>query len=521
MAKNKLILTGQDLTIDQLVSLMRDESLLVEVSAEALRRVVKSHDFLEAESKKRVIYGVNTGFGPMVSRLIGKNQLVDLQYNLVRSHAMGLGEPIAPRFSLMAMVVRLNTLLRGYSGVSSDLIKQLELFINHRLLPVIPEHGAVGTSGDLVQLAHIALALIGEGEVFYHGEWQEVAPLLKKLKIAPYKLKAKEGLSLINGTSVMAGVTAVLVDQAELALSVATRSGALAMELISAFRDAIDPNLQMIRPHPGQIKIAEAMRDLVKDSQLLRERADFQFKHKLNDEVQEIKENGQEVYSFRCLPQILGPIYETIAQVRKTVEVEINSVTDNPVVDVEHGRFIHGGNFHGDYIASAVDRLKAALIKLTILSERRLNFFLHDKINMVFPPFLNLKQPGLTLGLQGLQFVATSTTAHSQSLGYPHSLHSIPTNGDNQDVVSMGTDAALFAAKVVENTFIVLTIELTALAQAVDFKKDQENLSQASLKLYQSFRQHLPVIIDDRVLIHELPLAATWLKGDRDLKLFH
>jgi len=515
MASKKLILDGEHLTIENLVSFVRDDSLIVEVSTETLERVSRAHEFLKAESTKRVIYGVNTGFGPMVSRLIGKNQLVDLQYNLVRSHATGIGEPILQAFSLVAMVVRLNTFLQGHSGVSEDLIKQLALFINHRLLPIIPEHGAVGTSGDLTQLAHIAMALIGEGEVFYQGVRQDVAPILKKLKIAPYQLKIKEGLSLINGTSVMAGIAAILVDQAELGLSIATRNGALAMELVGAFKDGIDPNLQFLRPHPGQIKIAELMRKLTQGSRLLRDRADFQFKYKLNGDVQEIKENGQEFYSFRCLPQILGPIYETIEQVKKTVEIEINSVTDNPIVMTERSEFIHGGNFHGDYIASAVDRLKAALVKLTILSERRLNFFLHHKINTLFPPFLNLKQPGLTLGLQGLQFVATSTTAQSQSFAYPHSLHSIPTNGDNQDVVSMGTDAALLTAKVIDNAFVVLMIELVALAQAVDYKGDQKKLSSTALKLYKSFRQQLPVIIEDRVLIKELPATVAWLKTSK------
>jgi len=521
MVGKKLILDGERLTIEDIVSLVRDDSLMVEVPAETLKRVSRAHEFLKSESIKRVIYGVNTGFGPMVSRLIGKNQLVDLQYNLVRSHAMGLGEPISSAFSLVAMVVRLNTLLRGYSGVSKDLIKQIELFINHRLLPVIPEHGAVGTSGDLVQLAHIALALIGEGEVFYKGVRQDVAPILQKLELVPYKLQAKEGLSLINGTSVMAGITALLVDQAELALSVATRNGALAMEIVGAFKDSLDQDLQFIRPHPGQIKIAEVMRNLVQDSNLLRERKNFQLKHKLDDDVREIKESGQEVYSLRCIPQILGPIYEVIAQAKKTVEIEINSVTDNPIVSVERDDFIHGGNFHGDYIASAADCLKTAIIKLTILSERRLNFFLHDKINAIFPPFLNLKQPGLSLGLQGLQFVATSTTAQSQSLAYPHSLHSIPTNGDNQDVVSMGTDAALFMAKVIDNAFIVLAIELIALAQAVDCKNDSKKLSKAAILLYQSLRHHLPIIIEDRVLIRELPATVNWLKTDQNMNLFH
>jgi len=251
----------------------------------------------------------------------------------------------------------------------------------------------------------------------------------------------------------------------------------------------------------------------------MRKRSPFQKKHRITNETYEISEDVQEIYSFRCIPQIIGPILEVLLTTRQTVETEINSVTDNPIIDHTSKLFLHGGNFHGEYIAVAIDQLKAAITKLSMLSERRTNFFLHHRINRHFPPFLNMKKPGLTLGLQGLQFVATSTTSQNQSLAFPHHIHSIPTNGDNQDVVSMGTDAAQFAMKVIDNTYVVLAIELVALAQATDILGIRRRLSDPARNLYEKVRACIAPIKEDRVLIHELPELVTKIKTDPDLSL--
>jgi len=513
MEPKHLRITGSSLSINAIDDFINNSQAAVEITSTALRSVKTTHTFVQERAKKDIIYGVNTGFGPMAGHLVGSQQLIDLQYNLIRSHAVGMGYPLPERFVLAAMLVRLNTLSKGYSGVSVELLNQLAVFINNRIIPVVPDHGAVGTSGDLVQLAHIALALIGEGEAFYKGVRQPVAVILKKLKIQPHVLQAKEGLSLINGTSMMTGISALICADAERLMALAIGNGAFSLELVHAFTDGIAEKLHAVRPHEGQVAVAQKLRKILKSSQLLRTRHNFTKKFVLNGDVQHLPEVVQEVYSLRCIPQILGPIYETLAVSKKRIEIEMNSVTDNPIVDVDGKIFIHGGNFHGDYVAATIDQLKMTLVKLTMLSERRINFFLNENVNKTFPPFLNLQKPGLTLALQGLQFVATSTTARSQTLAFPQYVHSIPTNGDNQDVVSMGTDAAILTAQVIDNAFIVLTIELATLAQAADCSPaTSQKLSASSKELYQRIRNHIGTIRQDTSISEKLNDAVRSLR---------
>lgn len=506
-------LNGTTLTINDLDEILNDPTCIIQITPDAKHAVDLSKKFIEQQTEGKIIYGINTGFGPMASHIISAHQQLELQRNLIRSHAVGAGDPIDSRHVLAAMVVRLNTLLRGYSGVSLELTERLQAFINHRIMPIIPEHGAVGTSGDLVQLAHIALAIIGEGEVIYDGERRPTPEVLRELGIPlTYELNPKEGLALINGTAVMTGIAASLCVDARQLLDHAVKNGAFSLELVHAYDDGISEQLHDLRPHPGQKEVAHKLRSLLKGSDLLKGRSGLHETVKAQDDVLELPQAIQEVYSLRCIPQILGPVHEAVARAVATVEIEINAVTDNPVVDRELGEFLHGGNFHGDYIASTVDQLKAALVKLTMLSERRINFFLNKNVNKFFPPFLNLKKPGLTLGLQGMQFVATSTTAQSQSLAYPHHLHSISTNGDNQDVVSMGTDAALLTAKVIENAYIVLAIERITLAQAADFTQEINKLAPPIRAEYQALRETFPVVIEDRAFSPEINAVTKLLK---------
>lgn len=503
----KIFLDGANLKIRDLWQIVNNPEATVELAPAAAAAVSSGYEFLNREAKGKIIYGLNTGFGPMASHIINSGEIINLQENLIRSHAAGMGKAVDSAYVIAAMVVRLNTLVKGFSGVSLELTEQLLSFINHRLTPVVPEHGAVGASGDLVQLAHIALALMGEGEVFYQGERQPAASALEKTGVSFYKLKAKEGLALINGTSMMTGIAALLAVHAARVLSIAVRCGALALELVQAFPDGFSEELQRLRPHPGQTAIARTLRRLLSTSRLLRQRSWLHDAHKtLNSKnsVDEIPESVQEVYSLRCIPQILGPVFDTLAKYCREVGVEMNSVSDNPVVDWQSGMFLHGGNFHGDYIATSLDQLKITLVKLTLLAERQINFFLNSALNKSFPPFLNLKTPGLTLGLQGLQFVATSTAAQSQTLAFPHSVHSIPTNADNQDVVSMGADAAIIAGKVIANAYVVLAVETVTLAQAVDLLAVKEKLSSSSQTLFDFVRRVIPKVEDDRSLAREL-----------------
>ncbi len=515
-SKTKLIvINGGRLTIAEIADLVSSNSVKIQLDSKALRELEKSHTFLTNAVNKNdtVIYGVNTGFGPMANYLLAQDQIKLLQKNLVLSHAVGLGQKLPDTFVLAAMIVRLNTLVKGYSGISKSLAYQLTNFINKRIIPMVPEHGAVGTSGDLVQLAHIALGLLGKGQGSTDGKLVSIDSLLKKHKISPYVLKPKEGLSLINGTSMMTGIAAVLSFESMRILSIATRAGALALELVQGFEDSFGARLHELRPHPGQMVIARALRRLLVDSSLIQNRKILHKRVNKEKVVKAISGSVQEIYSFRCIAQILGPVYDTLTRTWDTVEIEMNAVTDNPILDRDRGQFLHGGNFHGEYIAAAADELKARIVKLTMLSERRLNFFLNHKVNQIFPPFLNLDTPGLTLGLQGLQFVATSTTAHSQTLAFPMSIHSISTNADNQDVVSMGTDATLLLKNVIDNAYIVLAIELVALAQGVEYLKVKPQLSKASRELVAFVRQFVKPIIGDREVQTELQSLANALRG--------
>ncbi|HYC79986.1 MAG TPA: aromatic amino acid ammonia-lyase [Candidatus Binatia bacterium] len=514
-----LVLDGKTLTIKDLVGFCRENNAKVSVNNSARRKIVQSHSFLMQNIKKFPIYGINTGFGPMADRLLGQDQLWELQLNLIRSHSTGMGNPVSAEYILAAMVIRLNTLSQGLSGVSVDLIDRLIFFINNRIIPCVPEHGAVGTSGDLVQLAHIALGLIGEGKVWHKGKIVSTASVIKKLKIPPYQLKPKEGLALINGTSFMTAIASFVCDQADRLLSLSVRNGSMSLELVRGFTDSLSEVLHAARPQEGQNKVASVMRQILSSSKLLRDRCTDDLNRALGEDVIDLGKAIQEVYSLRCIAQILGPIQETLTRTKRIVSIEMNSVTDNPIVDVKNKVFLHGGNFHGDYVASAIDQLKAALVKLTLLSERRINFFLNKNVNKFLPPFINLNKPGLTLGLQGLQFVATSTTANSQTLAFPMHIHSISTNADNQDVVSMGTDAALMTSQVSANAFIVLAIEAVVLSQAVDFTKIENRMSKITRELYLKVRKNMKRVDTDRVLADDMDKVMNALKNFEALSI--
>lgn len=513
----EIVLSGEGLKINNLARFIKDTSLTVSTRQEVRSRIERAGTFIAATLPSTVVYGINTGFGPMSSYIIHHDQLVALQYNLVRSHAVGIGEPLPDTYVIAAMLVRLNTFMKGHSGVSWELIEFLERVINERIVPEVPTHGAVGTSGDLVQLAHIALVLIGEGYASIRGKRMAAREAFRQAGLAPYQLQPKEGLALINGTSMMSGIGALICFQSERLHRLAVRMSAMALELVGGFWDGIDEHLHALRPHPGQIEVARQMRQMLSSSHLMRGRHEIAAKRDGDAEVYQLPNGVQEIYSFRCVPQILGPIWDAIGHTKTTIEREINAVTDNPIVDYEHNRFLHGGNFHGDYIACVLDQMKICLVKATMLMERQINFFLNKNVNKHYPPFLNLKTPGLTLGLQGLQFVATSTTAKSQTLAFPQYVHSISTNADNQDVVSMGTDAALIAAEVVEHAYIVSAVELITLAQAVDHLGVREKLSDSSRALYDAVRARLPAIIDDRDTTAELNPLVEYVKNDLEI----
>lgn len=468
----------------------------IPVSPEALDEVKKSHDFLRSFASEKVIYGINTGFGPMAQWRVDDNFLSDLQYNIIRSHSTGMGEPLSDVDVKASMIARLGTFLQGKSGIHPEVVTLLSRMIDLDILPYIPCHGSVGASGDLVQLAHIALALIGEGKVKYHGEWRDTAEVFEINGLRPISIHIREGLSSTNGTSVMTGISAINLRQANVLLELAVAAGVWINEIAGSYDDYMSQELNASRPHPGQTAVAEAMRDLSKGSKRLSKR-EHELYNPDRNQAGYFEKKVQAYYSLRCLPQILGPVLDTIRNAEQVVETELNSACDNPVVDYRSGNVYHGGNFHGDYISLEADKLKIVMTRLTMTAERQLNYLFHDRINGILPPFLNLGVLGLNYGMQACQFTATSTTAESQTLSMPNYVHSIPNNNDNQDIVSMGTNSALLCRKVIDNAWQVMTILYMALAQATDCLDISGDLSPAIRKLYDRVRVVSPTIRED------------------------
>lgn len=483
----------------------------VSISDEVYQRVNESFAFLKEFSSEKIIYGVNTGFGPMAQYKIEKEQQTQLQYNLIRSHASGTGQPLSERQVKAAILARLNSLSLGNSGVHPSVIELMKELINRNITPLIFSHGGVGASGDLVQLAHLALVLIGEGEVFYKGERKSTKDVFETENITPMTINLREGLSIMNGTSVMTGIGIVNLVNAKKLIDWSLKISCIINEMVAAYDDHFSEELNAAKLHKGQQEVANKMREHLKDSQLIRKRD----KHLYSGENQEkvFKDKVQEYYSIRCVPQILGAILDTVNYVEQVLENELNSANDNPIVDLKTKQVYHGGNFHGDYISLEMDKLKIVITKLTMLAERQLNYLLNSKINGIFPPFVNLGTLGFNFGMQGAQFTATSTTAESQMLSNSMYVHSIPNNNDNQDIVSMGTNSALIADKVIENAFEVLSVHLITVIQAIEFLNCQQKLSSETLNIYNEIRKIVPIFKEDEVLYPYIQKVKDYLSN--------
>lgn len=495
-----MIEVNERLTLREMEQLLYNGET-IRISEKLRSQVVASYEFLKEFSKDKVIYGINTGFGPMAQWRIEDEHLKELQYNIIRSHSTGAGERLPDVCVRAAMLSRLKTFLEGHSGVHITLIDLLIEFINRGICPVVPRHGSVGASGDLVQLAHIALTLIGEGEVSYRGEIRPAGEVMVENGLEPLQMHIREGLAVTNGTAVMTGIGTINYLQTERLLGWEILCSVMMNEIASSYDDFMSEVLNGLKFHPGQIRVAELMRSLSEGSKLLRNRK-IELFHKSGEQV--FKQKVQPYYSLRCVPQILGPVYDTLMNAGQVIENEVNSVDDNPIVDMASANVIHGGNFHGDYISFEMDKLKIAVTKMTMLAERQMNYLFHDRINGILPPFVNLGVLGLNYGLQASQFTATSTTAESQTLSNPMYVHSIPNNNDNQDIVSMGTNSALICRTVVENCSQVLAIHLMALVQAVDCLDVADKLAPATRKLYDKVRGIVPVFKDDTPKYNEI-----------------
>lgn len=489
----------------------------IDMASLPLDDVEACYEFLKKFAADKVIYGINTGFGPMAQWRVDDKHLKDLQYNIIRSHATGAGAPLDDTCVKAAMIARAGTLLQARSGVHPDAVRLLVQFINRGIFPFIPEHGSVGASGDLVQLAHMALTLIGEGQVHYKGQWRDAGEVLRINGLQPLQIHIREGLSLTNGTSVMTGIGIVNQFMAERLLDWSIAAAVWINEIASSYDDMMSEELNAARRHEGQQRVARCMRKLAQGSQCLRKR-----QHELYDsshrDTTTFEHKVQAYYSLRCTPQILGPIAETLACSRRVLEEELNSACDNPIVDPVAGDVLHGGNFHGDYISLEQDKVKIALVRLAMTAERQLNYLMHDRINGILPPFLNMGTLGLNYGMQACQFTATSTTAECQTLAMPNYVHSIPNNNDNQDIVSMGTNTALLTKRMIENCCQVMAILYIALAQATDCLDIAAQLAPASRKTYDEIRERCPKTVDDTPFYREIDSIEQYLKSHDPIK---
>src|ERR1700761_6095391 len=485
----------------------------VAISAAGKEKIKANFAFLQNFSSNKLIYGINTGFGPMAQYKVSEENLLALQYNLIRSHSSGNGALLSPLLVKGLMVARLNSMMQGYSGVHTDVVEVLTQLINKNITPCIFEHGGVGASGDLVQLAHLGLVLIGEGEVIVDGQIRPTAEVFKEQNIKPLTIHVREGLAIINGTSAMTGIGLVNILMAQKLLGWSAMLSAMTNEVVEAYDDHYSHELNVVKPHKGQNKVAGMLRDILKDSKMIRSRTDHLY-HADGIKHDVFEDKVQEYYSLRCVTQVLGPIVDTITNAETVVVNELNSVNDNPVIDHVNQNVFHGGNFHGDYVSLEMDKLKIAITKLSMLSERQLNSLLNKKLNQKFPPFLNLGVLGLNFGMQGVQFTATSTVAENQTLSFPMYVHSIPNNNDNQDIVSMGCNAAIMTRKVIDNAFAVLSIQLMTLLQAVDHLDCEGKMAPNTAKVYHEVRKIFPKFIEDTPKYKELETIKNFLENN-------
>lgn len=481
------------------------------VSPADMQKVEQCYEFLQQFATDKVIYGINTGFGPMAQWRVDDSHLKELQYNIIRSHATGAGEPLPDVEVRAAMLARIGTFLQARSGINPKVIYLLQELVNKEIYPFIPQHGSVGASGDLVQLAHIALCLIGEGKVHHKGQWMPTAEAFRQYGLQPMGIYVREGLSITNGTSVMTGISIVNQYYAENLLKYGTIAGAWMNEIADSFDDYMSVEENECRRQPGQQVIARWLRQVSHGSKHLQKR-----EHELYDPARNkesyFEHKVQAYYSLRCIPQIYGPIFDTLKNASEVLQNEVNSACDNPIVDYTTKNIYHGGNFHGDYISLEADKVKIAMVRLAMTAERQLNYLFHDRINGILPPFLNLGTLGLNYGMQACQFTATSTTAECQTLAMPNYVHSIPNNNDNQDIVSMGTNSALLCKKVIDNAYQIMSILYIALAQATDCLDLAEKLSPWTKNQYDAIRAICPKFIEDTPFYEEIAETERYLR---------
>lgn len=494
-----LELGDADLTLDHVEALLRaDREGTVRLGEDARRRVAHARATVEKLlGSGRTYYGINTGFGKLARTRIPDDQIEALQANLVRSHAAGVGDPMPGDEARLILLLRANALARGYSGCRPEILDMLLALWNRGVEPLVPSQGSVGASGDLAPLAHVASILLGEGEVRLDGEVVPAARALAACGLSPLVLQAKEGLALLNGTQALAATGALACLEARRVLKTADLAGALSLEGIKGTASAFDRRFFLIRPHPGQAEVAANLRRLLQGSRILASHRDCG--------------KVQDPYSFRCMPQVHGPVRGIVRRACETIEIEANAVTDNPLVFADTEEILSGGNFHGEPVALAMDGLAAGMAVLGGIAERRVENLVNPDLSGL-PAFL-ARDPGLDSGLMIAQVTAAALASENKTLAHPASADSIPTSANKEDFVCMGALAARKARQAVRNTAGILAVELLAAAQAIEFHRPLRS-SDAIEELHHAIRRRSPKLAGDRRLSEDLMrLQADVLSG--------
>ncbi|GIU82168.1 MAG: histidine ammonia-lyase [Acidobacteria bacterium] len=489
----EIILDGESLTFEDVIAVAYGKPGFpkVSLSEKAIERVEQSAEAVQKLLQRgEVAYGITTGFGALKDKIIPPEMTELLQRNIVLSHSVGVGKPFDTATTRAIMLIRANTLARGFSGVRSELLKLILEFLNRGIHPVIPEKGSLGASGDLAPLAHFACALIGEGEVEFEGVKMPAIEALKKAGLEPIKLKAKEGLALTNGTSVMTAVGLLETQKAKRLADLADIAGCMSLEALNGTILAFDERIHNLRPHPRQVECAANLRRILEGSEFVR---GFD------------PSNVQDAYTLRCMPQVHGACRDAIAYAEWLLNIELNSVTDNPLIFVDGGEIevISGGNFHGEPLALAFDYLAIALSELCNISERRIMRLTDEASNAhVLPAFLTEKG-GINSGFMIVQYTAAALCSENKVLAHPASVDTIPTSANVEDHVSMGLTSALKLRQITENLEHVLSLELFAAAQGIDFRKKiigNKNLGKGTREFYEKIRSSVPFIEEDEYM---------------------
>jgi histidine ammonia-lyase len=496
-------LSGQRLSLEQIVDVARGTEQ-VALSEEARARVAESRRVVEEiTASGRVVYGVNTGFGKLADFTIAPSELRELQLNLVRSHACGVGPALSETETRAMLLLRANVLALGYSGARPLIIERLLLMLERGVYPLIPEKGSVGASGDLAPLAHLALTIIGEGEAFYKSERMASLEALKRARIEPVRLEAKEGLALLNGTQAMGAVGALALHRAQTVAQVADIAGAMSLEALRGTPVAFDERIHAARPHRGQVEVAAHLRELLRESEI-------RASHISNDP------RVQDAYSLRCMPQVHGAVRDALRHARGVVETETASATDNPLVFADANEVLSGGNFHGAPLALAFDYAALALTDLISITERRIDRVINPDYNEGLPPFLT-NHPGLSSGFMMAQVTAAALLTEARVLAHPASIDNVPTDGGKEDHVSMGMTAATKLRAIVENAEHTVAIELLAAAQGLEFRAPLRP-GRGVKRAYEVVRAHVPPLTQDRALSSDIQkIAEVIRRGEFEL----